>query len=143
MLSLNRTYVLKTHKGEQVMEDRIAKVDSADIIPGLGADSTSEEQDKEKEKTDKEEHGDRRDRKHSKRDRDRRSSKDRDKRSGSKERKSSREHDRKDSKRRRSRSRDRYLKWFKIERGLPQRAEIAARCGRSLSVYLETLIQDN
>lgn len=42
MLSINRTYVLKTHKGEQVMEDRINKVD--DIIPGLpGADSTSGE----------------------------------------------------------------------------------------------------
>lgn len=82
MLSINRTYVLKTHKGEQVMEDRPSvKVDSTDIMPGLGADSTSEQD--VSTATDKSDAGDhsseRRSSKHSKRDRDRdkRSSKDR------------------------------------------------------------------
>lgn len=94
MLTINRTYVLKTHKGEQVMEDRTsAKVDSTEIMPGLGADSTSEPD--ASEKTDKLDASDRSSdkkssSKHSRRDKDRRSSKDRAReRSNSKDRKNS------------------------------------------------------
>lgn len=103
MLSINRTYVLKTHKGEQVMEDKVKKVDSEDIIPGLTADSTSEAVTTPSEKSDTNDHGDRKSSKHSKRDRDRKSSKDRS--SESKERRS-KDHNSSKEKRRRSRSRD-------------------------------------
>lgn len=105
MLSINRTYVLKTHKGEQVMEDKVKKVDSEDIIPGLSADSTSEELGVPTEKSESSDHSsDRKSSKHSRRDRDRKSSKDR--RSHSKERRKDSHHSSRD-KRKRSRSRDR------------------------------------
>lgn len=119
MLTINRTYVLKTHKGEQVMEDRPSvKVDSTEIMPGLGADSTSEPD--ASEKIDKMDVSDRSSdkkssSKHSRRDRDRRFSKDRTRdRSTSKDRKSSstsgKDHNSSTSKSKsskRSRSRDR------------------------------------
>lgn len=109
MLSINRTYVLKTHKGEQVMEDKVKKVDSEDIIPGLTADSTSEELALPSERSESSDHSSDRytkTSKHNRRDRDRKPSKDR--RSLSKEkRKDSHSSSRDKRKRSRSRERDR------------------------------------
>lgn len=109
MLQINRTYVLKTHKGEQVMEDKIKTVNEEDVIPGLTADSTSEDVTLPSEKSESSDHSSERhskssSSKHSKRDRDRKSSRDR--RSHSKERRKDSHHHSRDKKKR-SRSRDR------------------------------------
>ncbi|XP_018574106.1 death-inducer obliterator 1-like isoform X2 [Anoplophora glabripennis] len=109
LLNCNRQYVLKTHKGEQVVEDdRTDKTDNAEVIKSLTEGSTldtgeakrdnSKERDK---KSSKHSHKD----KDRDRDRDRKSSKDKEHRS---HRSSSKDKERdRDRSRKRSRSRDR------------------------------------
>nr|CAI5865175.1 unnamed protein product [Callosobruchus analis] len=119
LLNCNRQYVLKTHKGEQVVEDdRVDKVDNTEVIKSLTEGSTLEaveaksEKDKDKKSSSKHSHKDKdrdksRDKKSSKDHRGRRSSsRDRNrKRSRSRSRSRSRDY-RKDHKKH-SRSKDR------------------------------------
>ncbi|XP_050497701.1 death-inducer obliterator 1 isoform X2 [Diabrotica virgifera virgifera] len=101
LLNCNRQYVLKTHKGEQVVEDDTGnKVDNTEMIKSLTEGSTLDSGESNRD-TSKER--DKKSTKHSHRDRDRNRSKDKEYRS---HRSSSRDRD-KDRSRRRSRSRDR------------------------------------
>nr|CAH7749396.1 unnamed protein product [Callosobruchus chinensis] len=117
LLNCNRQYVLKTHKGEQVVEDdRVDKVDNTEMIKSLTEGSTLEtietksEKDKDKKSSSKHSHKDRdksRDKKSSKDHRGRRSSSRERTRKRSRSRSRSRSRDYRKDHKKHSRSKDR------------------------------------
>ncbi|CAG9854881.1 unnamed protein product [Phyllotreta striolata] len=101
LLNCNRQYVLKTHKGEQVVEDAItSKMDNMEVIKSLTEGSALDTGDS---RRDNSKERDKKSSKHGHKDRDKKNNKDKDHRS---HRSSSKERD-KERSRRRSRSRDR------------------------------------
>ncbi|KAJ8975229.1 hypothetical protein NQ317_014658 [Molorchus minor] len=110
LLNCNRQYVLKTHKGEQVVEDdRTDKVDNTEVIKSLTEGSTLDtvetkgDGSKESDKKGSSKHSHKDKDRDKSRDKDKKSNKDKDHRS---HRSSSKDRDR-DRSRKRSRSRDR------------------------------------